>query len=364
MNGSSRPMFHERLLAQESIRRVVDLSAARAWARRMVADMAVQDWVAIVYVAALFIAVGMATESPARTMNLERLFGLAVLLAATLLGKRGGLAGKGWFSALLYRCGMLGVILMSYFMLRGLLPVVNTGTLDAELYALDVQLFGFEPTLWMDQFVGPRTTEWFAFFYFSYFFLIAAWLLPLLFFGRRLRVFADFGFAFMSVYCVAHVLYMVVPGYGPYQHLAGEFQNPLPMGFWYERVLEAVNGAGAHKDIFPSLHTAGPFTCFLFALRYRKLHPYKYLWLPTGFFAANIIIATMFLRWHYIIDVVAGIALSAVMSYIAFRLSHWESNRRERRGLEPVWAPLWPPRSPDSLPEPRSHQRQEAPAAE
>lgn len=359
-------MFYERLLATGGIRRGLGTTSVRAWFKRMVTEMAVQDWFAVVYVMVLVFAVWIAQDSPARTMNLQRLFGLSVLLAVTLVGKRGGLAGKGVFSALLYRLGMLGVTLISYFMLRGLLPVVNTGALDAELYALDLQLFGVEPALWMDQFVTPRTTEWFAFFYYSYFFLISAYVLPLLFFGRRLRVFADFSIAFMGVYCVAHVIYMLVPGYGPYRFLADQFTNPLPAGFWYERVLEAVNGAGAQKDIFPSLHTAGPFTCFLFAFRYRKLSPYKYVWIPTAFFSANIIIATMFLRWHYIIDIFAGIALSAVLSYVAFRLSNWERVTRERRGLEPVWAPLWPEagREAQQRHQPTGQEPQQAPAAE
>lgn len=348
-------MIYERLLATGVRPRLLDFSGAGAWTKRMVREMAVQDWFAIVYVIVLIGAVLIAPESQGRTMNLQRLFGLSVLLAVTMLGARGGLAGNGLFSALLYRAGMLGVTLISYFMLRGLLPVVNSGALDAELYALDLRLFGFEPALWMDQFVTPRTTEWFAFFYYSYFFLIAAYTLPLLFLSKRMRLFADYSIAFMGVYCIAHVIYMLVPGYGPYRFLADEFTNPLPMGFWYERVLEAVNGAGAQKDIFPSLHTAGPTACFLFAFRHRRLSPYKYVWIPTGFFAANIIIATMFLRWHYIIDIVVGITLAASLSYVAARLSTWEGRRREQRGLQPVWRSLWPDKT-SAAPEQRDAQ--------
>ena len=361
MSGSSRQMFLERFLTKGGPPKGLDLSAARTWAKRLVSELAVQDWFVIVYVAILFGAVWIAPDSPERTMNLQRLFGLSAMLVVTTLGVRGGLAGKGLFASVLYRVGMLGVVLISYFMLQGLLPVVNTGALDAELYALDLRLFGFEPALAMDRFVTPRTTEWFAFFYYSYFFLISAFVLPLLFFGRRMRLFADFAIAFMGVYCVAHVLYMVVPGYGPYKFLASEFTNPLPMGFWYERVLEAVNSAGAHKDIFPSLHTAGPFTCFLFAFRHRKTSPYKYVWIPTAFFAANIIIATMFLRWHYVIDIVAGIALSLLLSYAAVRISAWEEGSRKRRNLQPVWTPLWPERQQAST---ASSAPKQAPAAE
>jgi len=361
MSTPSKQMYFERLLANGGHPRSLDLPAARAWVKRLLKEMAVQDWFAIAYLSVLITAVLIAPASSGRTMNLERLSALSVAFVAILLVTRGGLIRKGVVSALLYRAGLLGVTLISYFMLRGLLPVVNTGGLDAELYALDLQVFGFEPALWFDQFVTVRTTEWFAFFYYSYFFLISAFVLPLLFLGRRMRLFADFAISFMGVYCVAHVIYMLVPGYGPYQFLADEFHNTLPMGFWYERVLEAVNGAGAQKDIFPSLHTAGPTTCFLFAFRHRKLTPYKYVWIPTGFFAANIIIATMFLRWHYIIDIIAGIALASLLSYVAVHLSTWEQGFRKQRGLQPVWRSLWQGNKPAAEVAPERHA---APAAE
>jgi membrane-associated phospholipid phosphatase len=120
------------------------------------------------------------------------------------------------------------------------------------------------------------------------------------------------------------------------------------LGFWYERVLEAVNGAGAQKDIFPSLHTGGPTVCFLFALRHRKTSPFKYTWVVTGFFAANIIIATMFLRWHYLIDIIAGLTLATLASVAAAAIANWEHNVRLQRALQPVWFHLLPARKPSA----------------
>ena len=88
-------------------------------------------------------------------------------------------------SALVYRIGIYGTVQQTYFFFKHLLPVVNPGTLDHQLYALDQLLFGFEPAVWLDQFVTPLTTEWFAFFYFCYFFLLAAHVLPILFGARE-----------------------------------------------------------------------------------------------------------------------------------------------------------------------------------
>jgi len=331
-------MILDRLLA--SMERTRDPAALRRWMRALFAQLAVQDWLVFFYLVILDTAILLVPASPGRTMNLQRLGGLSVAYLVAIVLTRGGLLPKGRLSSLIYRAGLLGVVLGSYFMLRGLLPVVNQGALDAELYAFDLRVFGFEPAVWMDRFVAPATTEWFSFFYYSYFFLISCYVLPLLFVGRRMKQFAEFSIGFMGVYIVAHIIYMLVPGYGPFRFLSDSFAHPIPMGFWYERVLEAVNGAGAQKDIFPSLHTAGPTFCFLFAMRHRRKAPFKYTWIITGFFAVNIVIATMFLRWHYLIDIVAGLTLATSCSVAAHRVIQWEHASRLRRGVQPIWSGL------------------------
>ncbi len=316
------------------------------WMRRLARELALQDWLVGAYVVVLVVAVaGFGDPSEAKSQNLTRLLSLLAVYVVGISSVRGGLVTNGFASSLLYRMTIFWVMQVSYLMLRGLLPVVNAGALDGFLYRLDLNLFGVEPSLWMDQFVTPRTTEWFSFFYFGYFFLLAVHVLPLLFLSRRTKLFAEFSLAFLLLYCTAHIIYMLVPGYGPYRFLATEFRHPLVGGFWLERVLEAVNTAGAQKDIFPSLHTGGPTMVFLFSLRHRRLMPFKYTWPITGIFAANIIIATMFLRWHYLIDIFAGLALASASVAVAAVVSKWEHTRREADGLQPVWSALLPERS-------------------
>ena len=132
---------------------------------------------------------------------------------------------------------------------------------------------------------------------------------------------------------------MLVPGYGPVRFLADRYQHPLPSGFWLDAVLNAVQSGGAQKDIFPSLHTAGPVFLSLFSFRHRDKMPFKYTWPFVAFFSANIVIATMFLRWHYLIDVLAGIALSSGAFLLAGIISRREIDHREQNGLQPVWVP-------------------------
>jgi membrane-associated phospholipid phosphatase len=55
---------------------------------------------------------------------------------------------------------------------------------------------------------------------------------------------------------------------------------------------------------------------------------------------AQIIIATMFLRWHYLIDIFAGITLATTAALLSHRIVRWETTRREQRGLPPIFIPL------------------------
>ena len=137
-------------------------------------SFAVADLLVLAYLLELNVAVLMAPPNPLKSQSLLQVVGLlATYLVCLGLVRTGALRSSFW-SALLYRVGIYGTVQSSYFFFKHLLPVVNPGSLDHQLFSLDHQLFGFEPAVWADQFVTPATTEWFAFFYFCYFFLLAA----------------------------------------------------------------------------------------------------------------------------------------------------------------------------------------------
>ena len=103
---------------------------------------------------------------------------------------------------------------------------------------------------------------------------------------------------------------------------------------------ETVDAGGAQKDIFPSLHTAVPTFIAIFSFRHRRLVPFKYSWPVMAFVATQIIIATLFLRWHYLVDVVAGLTLATTAAFLGPHIADWEAARRERMSVQPAWMPL------------------------
>jgi hypothetical protein len=305
--------------------------------RRVIRELAPQDWLVFAYLVALNVACLQAPASSMRTQCLERVFGLLTFLVTTLVVVRGGLFRHAFWAPLLYRLAIYGTVQLSYFFFQDLLPIVNSTSLDWELYHLDLALFGFEPAMLMDRFVNPITTEWFAFFYFGYFFLLALHVIPILMFSKQRRLLAEFALGMLIVFCVGHTVYMLVPGYGPYKAMADQFQNQFPRGMWLDMVMTTVTAGGAQKDIFPSLHTAAPTFIALFSFRHRDKLPFRYTWPAVTFFAVNIIFATMFLRWHYIIDVVAGLSLATSAVVIAVHVVRRDASRRGSAALMPSW---------------------------
>src|SRR5258706_12946163 len=315
-------------------------SGPEPWHLRLVRELAIHDWIVVTYLTILTIAVSMSDDSDARTRCLGHVAPMLAFCVAVLALVRGGLLKDAFIAPLAYRVAVYGTVQISYFELRELLPLVNPTSLDAKLSFIDEHVLHFEPSLFLDRFVAPATTEWFAFFYFGYFALLASHVLPMVFVSRRMELVAPFALGMIFVYAMAHTLYMVVPGYGPVRYLADRYQHELPPGTWLNAVLNAVQSGGAQKDIFPSLHTAGPVFLSLFSFRHRDKLPFKYTWPFVSFFSANIVIATMFLRWHYLIDVLAGIGLSVGGYALAARFSPREVQHREQNGLQPVWPPI------------------------
>lgn len=307
---------------------------------RALRSFAIADLMVLAYLLVLNVAVLVAPPNPLKLHCLAQVGGLlGTYLLCLGLVRTSALRSRFW-TALLYRIGIYGTVQLSYFFFKHLLPVVNPGTLDHSLYELDKLLFGFEPAVWADQFVTPATTEWFAFFYWCYFFLLAAHIFPIVFGARNQQLVGEFMLGMLITVCIGHTGYILVPGFGPYRAMPHMFQHELPSGLWMDLVWSTVRSGGAMKDIFPSLHTAGPCFIAMFSFRNRDRLPFRYTWPLITFFAANIIGATMFLRWHYVIDVFAGFTLATIAALVAPVVTRWELARRAEGDLQELVPPF------------------------
>jgi hypothetical protein len=226
--------------------------------------------------------------------------------------------------------------LLAYAPLRQALPLLSGPLRDAALLRVDGLLFGATPSVLLERFVSATSVEWFAFFYYSYFTMVFLYVVGSSFLDRGRRA-AEVLFGAVTICGIGHTLYTLVPGVGPYA--AMHFAVPLSGGFFYKLVLHTVSTGGANLDIFPSLHTAYPTLFTLHALRHRHTPLYRYAALPTAFFTLNIVIATLFLRWHYGIDVIVGLLLACVAQRLGIMSAAYESDQA-RGDRQAVWEAL------------------------
>jgi len=114
--------------------------------------------------------------------------------------------------------------------------------------------------------------------------------------------------------------YLLVPAIGPRYAMAGEFHVPLE-GIWLTaRAAAAWNAIESVKrDCFPSLHTAltSISLIYLFRLAWRRLFA---ICLPL---IVLLWMSTIYLRYHYFVDVLGGFALAGICCTLAPAIIRW-----------------------------------------
>lgn len=309
--------------------------AIPAW----VSVFALQDVVLLGYLAVVMALVRRAGGSALQIESSRHVYECAALATFGAVFTRGVVDVPVRVRVMVYRLTLTGAVLGNYLMLRDVLPLVRPDNVDAALLRMDLAIFGVEPAVWLQRFNVRPVVEYFAFFYYSYFGICITYLLLFVFLVRRGRQTVEFTLGTVLVYCLGQLGYLAVPACGPGTALADAFGGPIHGGFFWGCVSRAVAAGGAMKDVFPSLHTAAPVWFALFAFHLARTdRRYRPLAWGTAFFSANIIFSTMFLRWHYAVDVVAGLALGVSVGYAAPRLVRWEEARRRRAGVEGAWA--------------------------
>jgi len=211
------------------------------------------------------------------------------------------------------------VMNLVYFILKTAVPSIHPTLEDETLQAVDRWLIGMDLSLRLEPWVHPAFTEFFSFCYLWYlFYLFSSQIEYLL---GDLKILKTYYGGLFSIYGVGYMGYSTLPALGPYLAMAGEFQVALE-GWWFTQITsEIVLAASNRVDIFPSLHVANSLYILLFDLRHKPWRFWLYL-VP----CAGLFISTIYLRYHYFIDILCGLVLSV--------LALWLSALPERRKHE------------------------------
>ena len=224
-----------------------------------------------------------------------------------------------WRSRLLFYALAMNLL---YFLLGSAVPKIHPAMADEALQAVDQWLIGTHAAFYLERWVHPVVTEIFSFCYLWY--LVYLFSSQIEYLSGDIEDAKAFYTGMFSIYAIGYLGYATVPALGPYLAMAEEFQVPLEGGWFTHITAQIVNSASNHVDIFPSLHVANSLYILLFDYRHKRCRFWLYL-LP----CTSLVIATLYLRYHYVIDVLSGIVLSLAALWLAHRLSTAEDNKKE-----------------------------------
>lgn len=286
---------------------------------------------------------------PRRPIDVLHVVVLAILLAITLiLAALGRFAG--WMPTALHYTAMLALVLVIAWAhgrgwargVRGILAdfypllivpqifnslqplITGVGILnqDAALIAIDQALLGgHHATIWLERFVTPWLNDAMHLAYCTYYVFplvvcVAMW-------RRSPDLARKFIFTVALAFYVSYVGYFLVPARGPRTAQADQYTvstrtTPISIAIY-----DTLNEAEKTKDdVFPSGHNMITAVCLIGAWRFNR----RIFWalLPV---AIALAISTVYCRYHYVIDVIAGIGLA----FLTFPVGYWLWERRQAK---------------------------------
>jgi membrane-associated phospholipid phosphatase len=217
----------------------------------------------------------------------------------------------------------------------------HRGYLDAAFRRVDATVFGFEPGFeLMTKWPHPAVSELFHAAYFSYYVMIVG--VGAALYVRDRPAFRHFVGVVSFVFYFCYLTYVFLPVVGPrvyYPELvpegipavagegaAPEFPAALQTGPFFRLMSVIYDRFEAPGAAFPSSHVAIALVTVFFSFRY--LRPIR--WVHLGV-AILLCVATVYCRYHYAVDVLAGGAVAALLLPLGNRL-HWRGERPYRTG--------------------------------
>jgi membrane-associated phospholipid phosphatase len=123
-----------------------------------------------------------------------------------------------------------------------------------------------------------------------------------------------------------YVLYVIFPAAPPRITLANQFTRDFGGGMITHLQNRLINiNPSSSRAAFPSLHCAVTLISLMYAYKFSK--PLFLILLIPGI---SLVLATVYLRHHYVVDILGGFALAIFTYFVAPHLDNWWSKMREK----------------------------------
>jgi len=233
---------------------------------------------------------------------------------------------KNSFIRFIYNLGFPTIAVLAIFdSLEWIVHYVNPEDIDPVLIRIDYLIFGGNPTVMLERFVHPILTEIMQISYTSYYFIPLGFGLILLK-NQQQKEFNRSLFLILLCYYLSYLGYILFPALGPRFTLA-HLQNIELKGLVLaEPIQNLINHLeGIKRDAYPSGHTA--ITVLILYLAYKFKRWYFWVCLPV---VSALIVSTVYCRYHYVVDVFAGIGLTLLTIFTGEWVYRWWIQKYDR----------------------------------
>lgn len=218
-----------------------------------------------------------------------------------------------------------------YENLHDLSQYFQTHDIAGTLMAWDEQLFGVEPVIWSQQFFHPALVDYMALAYASYF-ILPLFIMYLLACRNRRAELKEMILALSLAFIIGFMGYVLFPCSPPRYFIDFQTLHPPQLyGYFIYNALQAKwdSLSAIRSGAFPSLHVGISTVALVYAFRFRNWSRFDYgVYLSYVVIVTSLWISTVYLRHHWVIDIVAGWILALFSAYAApILVKYWLSLR-------------------------------------
>lgn len=199
---------------------------------------------------------------------------------------------------------------------------INPDDIDPLLVRLDYMLFNNHPTVILEKVMNPLLTDILQIAYSSYYFLPIIFGIALLQNNQR-EEFNKSLFLILFCFYLSYLGYILMPALGP-RFTLSHLQTRELQGYFIAGPMQQLlnNLEGIKRDAFPSGHTAVALTVLYLAYRFKR-RIFR-VFLPV---VIALIFSTVYCRYHYVVDIIAGFCLTILTIFLGERYYKWWEKR-------------------------------------
>lgn len=209
-----------------------------------------------------------------------------------------------------------------YSLYSNLILRVNPRVVDPFLSKIDAAIFGNQVSILLEPWIYSWVTDFLNLVYFSHVLFFPG--VALYFYLKKeMKPFRRLMMGYLTLMLMGIASYILFPAAGPEKFFADQFTRDLQGQAISRSVAYIISAGRVTYDCFPSLHVGIPLLISFYLRDYRKK-----TFIPSLVYVALMCCATLYLRYHYFIDVVGAFVFAPAAYFLNdFLLRHWPGER-------------------------------------